>query len=225
MTPLRIDHVALWVADREADTQRILDLFEVDTLERTDDFTLIGSDPELGKLTLFDAEGPREQSQLMGIAFREPGREDANDIDVGEGLHLYRLGMPHAWAVDLDHVSLRVADTEASAVRWEELGFERVEPRVEPSARVKLGDSFIELTPGTPLPTARPLLNHIGLLVESIDPYLDEDSGLGLEILEVVDAENSRAVFVQGPDDVKVEFIEHKPSFAETAGAGSRAES
>ena len=145
----RIDHVALWVADREADTRRILDLFDIDVLEKTDDFTLIGSDPELGKLTLFDAEGPRAQSQLMGIAFREPGREDAQDIDVGEGLHLYRLGEPHAWAVDLDHVSLRVADAEASAKRWVDLGFEQVEPRVEPSARVKLGDSFIELTPGT----------------------------------------------------------------------------
>ena len=33
---------------------------------------------------------------------------------------------------------------------------------MEPSARVKLGDSFIELTPGTPLPTGKPLeiLHH-----------------------------------------------------------------
>ena len=223
MTPQRIDHVALWVADREGDTRRILDLFDVDVLEQADDFTLIGSDPELGKLTLFDAEGPRDQSQLMGIAFREPGREDAQDIDVGEGLHLYRLGMPHAWAVDLDHVSLRVADAESSAKRWEELGFERVEPRVEPSARVKLGESFIELTPGTPLPTARPLLNHIGLLVESIDPYVNGDVEIDLEILEVVDADNSRAVFVQGPDEVRVELIEHKPSFAESGRPSSAA--
>ena len=221
MTPQRIDHVALWVADREADSKRILDIFDVDVLEQTDEFTLIGSDPELGKLTLFDAEGPRAQSQLMGIAFREPGREDAQDIDVGEGLHLYRLGMPHAWAVDLDHVSLRVADTESSAQRWVELGFERVEPRVEPSARLKLGDSFIELTPGTPLPTEKPLLNHIGLLVESIDPLVEGNGEVEAHILEVVDAENSRAVFVQGPDEVKVEFIEHKPSFAESARPSS----
>jgi catechol 2,3-dioxygenase-like lactoylglutathione lyase family enzyme len=220
MTPQRIDHVALWVADREADTNRILDLFDIDVLAKTDDFTLIGSDPELGKLTLFDAEGPRAQSQLMGIAFREPGREDAQDLDVGDGLHLYRLGMPHAWAVDLDHVSLRVADTESSAQRWVELGFERVEPRVEPSARVKLGDSFIELTPGTPLPTERPLLNHIGLLVESIDEVVDWNAEVEAHILEVVDAEHSRAGFVQGPDDVQVEFIEHMPSFVESAQPG-----
>jgi catechol 2,3-dioxygenase-like lactoylglutathione lyase family enzyme len=223
MTPQRIDHVALWVADREADTRRILDLFDVDILEQGDDFTLIGSSPELGKLTLFDAEGPRAQSQLMGVAFREPGREDARDVDVGEGLHLYRLGMPDAWAVDLDHVSLRVADAETSAQRWAELGFERVEARVEPSARVRLGESFIELTPGTALPTEKPLLNHIGLLVESIDPYLDGTADVSVEILEVVDADNTRAVFVQGPDDVRVELIEHKPSFAETAQPGSRA--
>lgn len=222
MRPTRIDHVALWVADRETDTRRIHDLFDVEILEQTDEFTLIGADPELGKLTLFDAEGPREQSQLMGIAFREPGREDARDLHVGEGLHLYRLGMPEASNVDLDHVSLRVADSESSALRWVELGFERVDPRVEPSARVKLGESFIELTPGTALPTERPLLNHIGLLVDSIDPYVNGDVDVDLDILEVVDAENSRAVFVQGPDEVKIELIEHKPSFAVSA-AGARA--
>jgi catechol 2,3-dioxygenase-like lactoylglutathione lyase family enzyme len=215
MQPTRIDHVALWVADREADTRRILDLFDVGVLEQEDDFTLIGADPELGKLTLFDAEGPRAPGRLIDIAFRDPGREDARDEDVGEGLHLYRVGAPDASAVDLDHVSLRVSDLETSVSRWESLGFEQVEPRVDQTARVGLGDTFVELHPGTTLPTDRPLLNHIGLLVESIDPYVSGEADAELEILEVVDAENSRAVFVQGPDDVKVELIEHKPSFVE----------
>jgi len=223
--PQRIDHVALWVADREADTSRILRLFDVEILEKEDDFTLLGSDPELGKLTLFDAEGPRDQSQLMHVAFREPGREDAKDIDVGEGLHLYRLGAHDTPAVDLDHIALRAPDDETSALRWIELGFERAEPRIEPSVRLKLGESYLELHPGTPLPTERPLLNHIGLRVESIDPYLNGNAELPLEILEVVDAEHSRAVFVQGPDNVRVELIEHKPSFAaeQRQQAGARA--
>ena len=220
MTPQRIDHVALWVADREADTKRILDLFDVDVLEKTDDFTLIGSDPELGKLTLFDAEGPRAQSQLMGIAFREPGREDAQDIDVGEGLHLYRLGDAARLGRRPRSRVARVADAEASAQALGRARVRAVEPRVEPSARVKLGDSFIELTPGTPLPTERPLLNHIGLLVESIDEVVDWNAEVEAHILEVVDAEHSRAVFVQGPDDVRVEFVEHKPSFVESAQPG-----
>lgn len=226
MNPERIDHVALWVADREADTSRIVRLFDVEIIEKEDDFTLLGSDPELGKLTLFDAEGPREQSQLMHVAFREPNREDAKDIDVGDGLHLYRLGAPEAPAVDLDHVALRAPDDETSALRWMELGFERSEPRIEPSVRLKLGESYLELHPGTPLPTERPLLNHIGLLVESIDPYLNGDAELPFETLEVVDAEHSRAVFVQGPDNVKVELIEHKPSFTDDRQrqhAGARA--
>ena len=50
--------------------------------------------------------------------------------------------MPHAWAVDLDHVCY-ASPMRTRTQRWVELGFERVEPRVEPSARVKLGDSFI----------------------------------------------------------------------------------
>ncbi len=152
----------------------------------------------------------------MDVAFRDPGREDGRDLDVGEGLHLYRLGMPEAEEVDLDHISLRVSDLDTSVRRWEALGFEQVDPRVEQTARLELGGTFVELHPGTALPTDRPLLNHIGLLVESIDPYVDGDTDDHLEILEVVDAENSRAVFVRGPDDVKVELIEHKPSFVES---------
>jgi hypothetical protein len=31
---------------------------------------------------------------------------------------------------------------------------------------------------------------------------------------KVVDADNSRALFVTGPDGVHLEYIEHKPSFA-----------
>lgn len=215
MTPQRIDHVALWVADRAADTRRIRDLFDVEVIEQQDDFTLLGSAAELGKLTLFDAEGPRDQCQLMHVAFRTPTRDAAEDVDVGEGLHLYRLGVPDAPAVDLDHVALRVPDPDTSGQSWLALGFEAVAPRIEPSVRLGLGGSFVELHPGTPLPTERPLLNHVGLLVESIDPYLDGSADLSLEVLEVVDAEHSRAIFVQAPDGVKVELIEHKPSFTE----------
>ena len=35
----------------------------------------------------------------------------------------------------------------------------------------------------------------------------------GFHVNREVDAENSKAIFVRGPDDVELEYIEHKPSF------------
>ena len=39
-------------------------------IERTDRFTLVGSDARRGKLTLFEAEGPRESGALARIGLR-----------------------------------------------------------------------------------------------------------------------------------------------------------
>ena len=39
-------------------------------IERTDRFTLVGADARRGKLTLFDAEGPRERGALKHVALR-----------------------------------------------------------------------------------------------------------------------------------------------------------
>lgn len=36
----------------------------------------------------------------------------------------------------------------------------------------------------------------------------------GLDVTKEVDAENILAVFVDGPDGVEVEYMEHRPSFA-----------
>ena len=67
--------------------------------------------------------------------------------------------------------------------------------------------------PGTP---ERPLLNHLGVLVESVEEHLADAEDLGIEIDDFVDAPNTLALFVWGPDRVKLEYIEHKPSFSLT---------
>ena len=39
-------------------------------IDRQDSFTLVGSDARHGKLTLFDADGPRERGALKHVALR-----------------------------------------------------------------------------------------------------------------------------------------------------------
>ena len=69
---------------------------------------------------------------------------------------------------------------------------------------------------GEPGETERPLLNHLGLRVESADDHIEEAERRGLEIADVVDAANTYAVFVWGPDRIKLEYVEHKPTFSLT---------
>jgi catechol 2,3-dioxygenase-like lactoylglutathione lyase family enzyme len=68
--PLTLDHVALWVADREPVADFVTAHVGMHVIEETDRFTLVGSDARRGKLTLFNAEGPRERGALKHVALR-----------------------------------------------------------------------------------------------------------------------------------------------------------
>jgi catechol 2,3-dioxygenase-like lactoylglutathione lyase family enzyme len=70
MEPTSLDHVALWVADRDPIADFATAHLGMHVIERTDRFTLIGSDARRGKLTLFAADGPREPGPLRQVALR-----------------------------------------------------------------------------------------------------------------------------------------------------------
>jgi hypothetical protein len=54
------------------------------------------------------------------------------------------------------------------------------------------------------------------VLVESAALAESEARRRGDEIAAVVDAANTLAVFVWGPDRIKLEYVEHKPGFSLT---------
>ncbi len=101
--------------------------------------------------------------------------------------------------------ALRSPDPEQAAREWLRYGFAPAGPR-----RVEVGGAFLELVEGTVDGTERPLLNHLSVLVEEAAPAQE----LGFEVADVVDAPNTFAVFVWGPDRVKLEYVEHKPGFS-----------
>ena len=82
--------------------------------------------------------------------------------------------------------------------------------------RVEVGGAFVEFHPGEPGSPEKPLLNHLAVLVESADEHIAAATDLGVEIDDVVDAPNTYAVFVWGPEHVRVEYVEHKPTFSLT---------
>lgn len=212
MNPLTLDHVALWVADRERMAATAAAQLGLRVIEQTDRFTLLGADARRGKLTLFEAKGLRERGALDRIGLRVSaldGREPL--VDLGEGLEVVLVEAETDSELDLDHISLRAKDPEAAARAWEQLGFTPTG-----DGRLEVGGAFLELTQGDPGDPERPLLNHIGVLVDSVDEHQTEAEELGVEIDDYVDAPNTLALFVWGPDRVKLEYIEHKPSFSLT---------
>jgi catechol 2,3-dioxygenase-like lactoylglutathione lyase family enzyme len=212
VNPRTLDHVALWVTDRDAIAAIATERLGMHVIDRTDRFTLIGSDARRGKLTLFAAEGPREQGALKRIGLRVSsldGREP--HVDLGEGVEVVLVEAETDVEFDLDHVELYSADPVAAADAWEAYGLARVG-----ETRLEVGGAFVELHPGEPGDPERPLLNHLAVLVDSVDEHVAGAEERGIEVAEVVDAANTLALFVWGPDRVKLEYVEHKPSFSLT---------
>lgn len=216
MKPSRLDHVALWVANRDRIADFAVAHLGMHVIERTDRFTLVGSDARRGKLTLFAAEGPRERGVLERVGLRVSDLAAARaklpagtpDVfEIAEGLRVTLVEAATDVEYDLDHVALLSSDPEATAREYLRYGFSPAGP-----ARVEVGRAFVELHPGDPGRPERPLLNHLAVLVDEAAAAQE----LGAEVADVVDAPNTFAVFVWGPDRVKLEYVEHKPSFSLT---------
>jgi catechol 2,3-dioxygenase-like lactoylglutathione lyase family enzyme len=233
VNPRTLDHVALWVEGRDRIADFLTAHVGMHVIDRTDRFTLVGADARRGKLTLFDADGPRERGALEHVALRVSDLERAaselpedldrieNDgelyFDLFEGLRLGLVEAPTASEYDLDHVALRASDAARAATEYQALGFEEAEPGRSGHPRVTVGGAYIELWPGGQgEEPEQPLLNHLAVLVDSADDELASAEELGLEVADVVDAANTYAVFVWGPERVKIEYVEHKPSFSLT---------
>jgi catechol 2,3-dioxygenase-like lactoylglutathione lyase family enzyme len=220
--PTSLDHVALWVTERAPLAGFLCDHLGMHVIEQTDSFTLVGVDAKLGKLTLFDADGPRERGSLRRVALRvsDPGAlaaalpvsaerdvDGVLELDAPGGL---RIGLVAAEGrdFDLDHVVLTLANPEAAAAELAELGFQRRD------GVLAVADRTLRLERGSTDDGGRPLLNHIALLVDDAHRVKDEAEREGVEIDDVKDAPNTFAVFVRGPEDVRIEYVEHKPGFA-----------
>ena len=219
-----LDHVALWVSDRDALAEFLTQHLGMHVIVRTSTFTLVGADARRGKLTLFAADGEREPGALVRVVLRVRDLEAAvaklpadvpversgravlfvGPAELGLGLAESAEGAEY----DIDHVVFRVRDPEATFRTLAGLGFE------VRGGRLEAGDVYVELERGDPGEPERPLLNHLGLRVESADAHLAEAESRGLEVADVVDGENTYAVFVWGPDRIKLEYVEHKPTFS-----------
>ncbi|HEX6700385.1 MAG TPA: VOC family protein [Gaiellaceae bacterium] len=232
MNPKTLDHVAYWVVDRDALVDFVTTHLGMHVIDRTDRFTLVGSDARHGKLTFFEADGPRDQGALKHVALRVsdldealaalPGDarvervDGAAYFDVAEDVRLGLVEAPTDVEYDLDHAALFATDPAEAARTYRGLGFNEAEPGKSGAPRVEVGGAFVEFHAGKPGDPERPLLNHLAVLVDSADEHLAEARDAGVEVDDVVDAANTYAIFLRGPDRVRIEYVEHKPTFSLT---------
>jgi catechol 2,3-dioxygenase-like lactoylglutathione lyase family enzyme len=213
--PNTLDHVAFWVSERDAIVDFATEHLGMHVIDRQDNFTLIGSDARHGKLTLFDAEAPRDRAAFKHVALRVSSIDGPDRFELPEGIEVQLVEAPTNIEYDLDHVALYTDDPAVTAEAYLDYGFSPAAPK-DGVPRVEVGGAHVEFHKGDPGETEQPLLNHLAVLVDSADDHKRDAEDLGIEVERVVDAANTYAVFLWGPDRVRIEYVEHKPTFSLT---------
>ena len=197
-----LDHVALWVADRDPLADFACTHLGMHVIERTDDFTLVGADARRGKLTLFAAEGPREPGALVRVVLRVgiDGRSSAaRELEVARP----RAGVPpsrgprasaSASCPCRTWMSTTTSITSSCACRSPAATRERLPSWVPPDGERLRSGTRVVLEAEADAPAERPLLNHIALFVDSGREQLARRSAAA-RVAEVRDAANTFAVF------------------------------
>ena len=227
----KLDHVALYMNDRNTAAAFLTSCLGFHVVDRTDRYTLVGAGGRIGKLTLFDAPKGAEPSpgaiERITICVADPASAAARlprEANVEQRNGEYRFtgpeGLPLALVqgegdfvdYDLDGLALRAGDPEKAARGFVEMGF----APGESAATATAGKYRLRFVPAESASTGGGMLFHVGCLVESAEDHRREAEERGLEVQDFVEGPNTLAVFVRGPEDVSVEYVEHKPSFSLT---------
>jgi catechol 2,3-dioxygenase-like lactoylglutathione lyase family enzyme len=225
----RLDHIALYMGDRDAAAGFLTTHLGFHVVDRTDRYTLVGAGGRLGKLTLFDAPqgttpSPGEIKRITirvadpeAAAARLPAGAEPSERGYSftgpEGLPLVLVRGEGEFAeYDLDGFVLRSGSPEESTRTFVEMGF----APGDDATTVKAGEYSMRLTGSAPDANGGGMLFHVGCLVDSAEDHRKEAEEQGLEVQDFVDGPNTLAVFVRGPEGVSVEYVEHKSTFSLT---------
>ena len=227
----KLDHIALYMIDRNAAAKFLTSYLGFHIVDRTERYTLVGAGGRIGKLTLFDAPPGTEPSPGIiarinvrmvdpeSAAARLPREVGIEPMDDGylftgpEGLPLALVpGEGDFTDYDLEGLTLCSGNPEGSARAFVKMGF----APGEKATTVQAGEYRLRLVPSAPRKEKQGMLFHLGCLVDSAQDHRNEAKEQGLEIQDFVEGPNTLAVFVRGPEDVSVEYVEHKPTFSLT---------
>jgi catechol 2,3-dioxygenase-like lactoylglutathione lyase family enzyme len=225
----KLDHIALYMSDRDAAADFLTSHLDFHVVDRTDRYTLVGAGSRVGKLTLFDApeniEPSRGPIERVNIRVADPETAASRlpaeaNVESWDGGYLFTgpEGLPLAlvpWQgdltdYDLEGLVLGSADPAGSARDFIKMGFAPGEDAVT----VRAGEYRLRLVTSATGVERQDMLYHIGCLVDSAQDQRREAEEQGFEIQDWVEGPNTVAVFVRGPEGVSIEYVEHKPTFS-----------
>lgn len=220
-----LDHVAIRVADRAAMREALLRALDWVVVEETERFTLLGADADHGKLTLLDAPaGTHPQpGRLSSLVLAAPdGTVVTEPLQLPEGLAVtFAPVAGAAWEGTPRHaligVSLRAADPPIVAARLEVehgMTIEVVQSnlavlRVDGNA----SSGTITVSRERWNVAAEPMLDHVGIRIDDAARSRDDAEHAGLVVDRWVEAPHSRAVFIVGPEQLLLEYVELTRAF------------
>ena len=180
-------------------------------IERTERFTLIGADARRGKLTLFEAEGPRERGRARAdrAARLVPGRARARRRPRRRPRGRARRGRDGRRVRPRPHR----AHLLGSRRRRGGLGGVRVRARRrdDPGSAAERSSSCSPATRGRPSGRSSTTSASSSTRSRSTSPAPRSAASRSTTSST---RRTPWPLFVWGPDRVKLEYVEHKPSFS-----------
>ncbi len=223
ITPGRLDHVAIHVRDRDAFTRELTSRLDVHVIEQTDRFTLVGAHADYGKLTLLDAVDDRDPTpnRIVSLVLAEASGSAGSPPEVMPGGLVLTFAKVDDLGADWAHtphhalvaVAVRAEDPPAAAAQLEAGHDVRVGAVGHDHAVLEVGEENgngrITLTRETWSDDDRPsMLDHVGIRVADAQAWRDHFERTDAVIDRWVEAAHSKAVFVEGPEGLLVEYVE-----------------
>jgi hypothetical protein len=219
----RLDHVAIRVGDRAAFAAGLVEQLDVHVIEHTDRLTLVGAHADHGKITVLDAIDERDPTpnRIVSLVLAEgAGAAVPPPVVMPGGLVLTFASIDDlgpGWQDTPRHalvgVSLRAADPTAAARELQARYDMRVATAGPEHAVVEVGrtlaDGRLTLSRESWAHDDRPsMLDHVGIRVVDALGTRERFETDGIDIARWVEVDHSRAVFVDGPEQLQLEYLE-----------------
>ena len=217
---MAIDHLALRVADPDEMVRFVGEHCGMEATEADDGYAVVAAPGARTRLFISEADQPPDPGVLQRVVLRvhdleralallpdrAPVQQVEPELAVFEGPEGLELGFTSVFGggveYDVDHLVLRVMDPDETTIALAELGF------VPRGGALHVGATNIRLTSGIRSAGENERLNHIGVLVESVEALRGQALRAGLDFDEFTLAPNALGLYVRGPERIRVEYAE-----------------
>jgi catechol 2,3-dioxygenase-like lactoylglutathione lyase family enzyme len=215
-----IDHLAIRVVDPDALARFLCDHCGMERTDSDEGFLVLGAPGGRTRLFLFEAEETPDPGVLERVVLRVSDLESAvatlpdaigvehiePGVAVFAGPQGLALGLTSVLGggvdYDIDHFVLRVMSPDETTIALAELGF------VPSGGALHVADKHVRVEPGIRSAGDNELLDHIGVLVESVEALKGQALRGGLEFDELTLCPNRLGIYVRGLERLRVEYAE-----------------